>query len=61
MAKGKTMGQRSQKEQFDTEAEAQARAEKVKASAIPGYSEVYVTGPFNIAGVWMIEWKEYYG
>jgi hypothetical protein len=55
------MGQRQQKEQFYTEAEAQARAEKVKASAIPGYSEVYVTGPFNIAGVWMIEWKEYYG
>jgi hypothetical protein len=55
------MAMREKKEQFDTEAEAQARAEKVKASAIPGYSEVYVTGPFNIAGVWMIEWKEFYG
>lgn len=55
------MGQREQKETFATEEEAKARAEKVKASAIPGYSEVYVTGPFNISGVWMIEWKEYYG
>jgi hypothetical protein len=55
------MAQREKKEQFDTEAEAQARAETVKASAIPGYSEVYVTGPFNVSGVWMIEWKEYYG
>jgi hypothetical protein len=44
------MGQRSQKEQFATEAEAQARADQVKASAIPGYSEVYVTGPFCISG-----------
>ena len=55
------MGQRSQKEQFATEAEAKARAEHVKASAIPGYSEVYVTGPFCICGVWMIEWKEFFG
>jgi hypothetical protein len=55
------VGTRSEKEQFATEEEAQARAEKVKASAIPGYSEVYVTGPFCISGVWMIEWKEYYG
>jgi hypothetical protein len=55
------MGQREQKEQFATEAEARERAEKVKASAIPGYSEVYVTGPFCISGVWMIEWKAYYG
>jgi len=52
---------REQKEQFATEEEAKERAAKVKASAIPGYSEVYVTGPFNISGVWMIEWKEYYG
>jgi hypothetical protein len=55
------MGQREQKEQFATEEEAKERAAKVKASAIPGYSEVYVTGPFNISGVWMIEWKEFYG
>lgn len=55
------MGMREAKEQFSTEEEAVARADKLKASAIPGYSEVYVTGPFNISGVWMIEWKEYYG
>lgn len=55
------MGVREQKEQFDTEAEAQERADKVKASAIPGYSEVYVSGPYCVSGVWMIEWKEYYG
>ena len=55
------MGQRSQKEQFATEAEAQERADKVKASATPGYSEVYVSGPYCACGVWMIEWKEYYG
>ena len=61
-AHGETlMGQRSQKEQFATEAEAQARVDKVKASAIPGYSEVYVTGPFCSSGVWMIEWEEFYG
>ena len=55
------MGTRTQKEQFATEAEAQERADKVKASAIPGYSEVYVSGPYCASGVWMIEWKEYYG
>ena len=55
------MGTRTEKETFKTEAEAQARADQVKASATPGYSEVYVTGPFCISGVWMIEWREFYG
>jgi len=55
------MGMREQKEQFATEEEARARVEKVKTFAIPGYSEVYVSGPFNISGIWVIEWKEYYG
>ena len=55
------MATREAKEQFDTEAEALERAEKVKASAVPGYSEVYVTGPFCVSGVWVVEWKEYYG
>jgi hypothetical protein len=55
------MGTRTEKEYFHTEEEAKARAERKKASAIPGYSEVYVTGPFCVAGVWVIEWKEYYG
>ena len=55
------MGTRTQKEYFDTEEKAQERADKVKASATPGYSEVYVSGPYCVSGVWMIEWKEYYG
>ena len=55
------MGTRTQKEQFATEAEAQERADKVKASAIPGYSEVYVGVPYCVRGVWVIEWREYFG
>jgi hypothetical protein len=55
------MGQRHHKEQFETEKEAQARADQVKKFATPGYSEVYVSGPFCVSGVWMIEWKEYFG
>ena len=55
------MGQRSQIEKFATEAQAKERAETVKASAIPGYSEIYVTAPFHSGGVWVIEWREFYG
>lgn len=55
------MGMREKKEEFATEQEARDRLEQVKRSAIPGYSEVYTSGPFNIAGVWMIHWSEHYG
>ena len=55
------MGTRSRREVFATEAEAKERAEGVKASAVPGYSEVYVTALFPSGGVWVVEWKEYYG
>jgi hypothetical protein len=55
------MGMREEKKQFETEREAQDYADRMKSSALPGYSEVYVTGPYNICGVWMVEYKEYYG
>jgi hypothetical protein len=55
------MGQRKEKKQFETEHAAKEYADRKKASAIPGYSEVYVTGPFCISGIWMVEYHEYYG
>lgn len=55
------MGQRTDKEYFHTEEEAKERAERLKARATPGYSEIYITGPFCQAGVWVVEWTEYYG
>ena len=57
------MGQRQQKEQFATEAEAQEYADSAKASATPGYSEVYVSGPYQskLDSLWHVNVKVYYG
>jgi hypothetical protein len=55
------MAMREEKKQFETELEAKEYADRVKSMAVPGYSEIYVTGPYNISGVWMVEYKEYYG
>jgi hypothetical protein len=47
------MGQRTQRRSSLKQRHAAQRVcaiDKVKASAIPGYSEVYVTGPFCISG-----------
>jgi hypothetical protein len=32
---------------FDSEADAQAYADQMRGQAIPGFSEVYVSGPFR--------------
>jgi len=56
------MGQREDSKTFDTEEKAQKYADRVKASATPGYSEVYVSGPYLASdGLWHVNWKEYYG
>ena len=61
--KDKTMGQRNDSQTFETQSEAQAYAEAAKASAILGYSEVYVTGPHksDTDGLWHVSTKTYYG
>lgn len=48
---------------FQTEREAQEYADRAKASSIPGYSEVYVSGPYQskLDGLWHVNTKEYYG
>lgn len=57
------MGQRNDSQTFETQSEAQAYAEAAKASAIMGYSEVYVTGPHksDTDGLWHVSTKTYYG
>ena len=56
------MGQREDSQKFDTEKEALEYADRVKATATPGYSEVYVSGPYlSQDGLWHVTWKEYYG
>ena len=55
------MAKREGRETFESEAAARQRAEEIKASAITGYSETYVTGPFCRDGVWTLIWEEYYG
>jgi len=52
---------REEKKQFVSEQEAKDFADRKRASSIPFYSEVYVTGPYQVCGVWMVEYKEYYG
>ena len=57
------MGQRDSNKAFETEQEAQEYADKEKASAIPGYSEVYVSGPYksSVNNLWHVNTKVYYG
>ena len=55
------MARREGRETFPTEEAARQRAAEIKASAITGYSETYVTLLFCRDGVWTIVWEEYYG
>jgi hypothetical protein len=57
------MGQRDSNKAFETEQEAQEYADKEKASAVPGYSEVYVSGPYksSVDNLWHVNTKVYYG
>jgi hypothetical protein len=57
------MGQRTASYAFKTEQEAKERAEQAQASAVTGYSEVYVIGPYQSKtdGLWHVNIKTYYG
>ena len=57
------MGQRTESYTFQTEQQARERAEQAQASAVTGYSEVYVTGPYQsrLDGLWHLSVKTYYG
>jgi len=55
------MGMRDETKHFETEREAQEYADRKKTSGVVGYSEVYVSGPFNVCGVWAVQVKEYFG
>jgi hypothetical protein len=57
------MATHEDKKIFQTEKEAQAHADKAKAAAVPGYSEVYVSGPYqsSLDGLWHVSTQVYYG
>ena len=57
------MGQRTESYTFQTEQQAKERADQAQASAVTGYSEVYVTGPYQsrLDGLWHLSVKTYYG
>lgn len=57
------MGERNESYIFQTETEAKQYADKARDGAVSGYSEVYVTGPYQskLDGFWHVSVKTYYG
>ena len=56
------MAHRTRTYRYATETVAKTEAERHRASAIPGYSEVYVRGPhLTEAGVWQVTVEEHSG